>query len=176
MTRLYVAGPMKSSIPNFLHRPSARSRACQTGLPDFNYPAFFKAEEQLLAAGYEVENPARNKPEGTASWLAYMRLSLVQISRVDGLALLPGWGDSKGARLEVQIAEGLGLHVRYLDDWLGTRLPLGHEFDGASKFPSPGGDYRCGVQLARYPCGMDKASHAPRGRPLTEADLTEDAS
>lgn len=97
--RLYIAGPM-------------------TGLPDFNYPAFFKAAEELRAAGYEVENPAENKPEGTASWLAYMRLSLVQISRVDGIALLDGWQSSKGASLEVHIAEALGLRLWSVRQWV----------------------------------------------------------
>lgn len=99
MTRLYIAGPM-------------------SGLPDFNYPAFFKAAERLRAAGYAVENPAENKPEGDASWLAFMRMSLVQISRVDGLALLPGWQDSRGASLEVNIAEALGLTLWSVDQWL----------------------------------------------------------
>lgn len=97
--RLYIAGPM-------------------TGLPDFNYPAFYAAADRLRAAGYEVENPAENKPEGTASWLAYMRMSLVQISPVDGIALLPGWQDSKGASLEVHIAESLGLRLWGVDQWL----------------------------------------------------------
>lgn len=97
--KLYIAGPM-------------------TGLPDFNYPAFFAAEEQLKAAGYEVENPARNQPEGTASWLAFMRMSLVQISKVDGIALLPGWQDSKGAALEVHIAEALGLRIWSVRQWI----------------------------------------------------------
>lgn len=96
--RLYIAGPMSN-------------------LPDFNYPAFYKAEEQLVAAGYEVENPARNVVEGTASWLAYMRMSLVQISKVDGLALLPGWQDSRGASLEVHIAEALGLRLWSVEQW-----------------------------------------------------------
>ena len=99
MTTIYVAGPMSN-------------------MPDFNYPAFFKASEQLRGAGYAVENPAENKPEGTASWLAFMRMSLVQISRVDGLALLPGWKASKGATLEVHIAESLGLPVHSPLWWL----------------------------------------------------------
>lgn len=101
--KLYIAGPM-------------------SGLPDFNYPAFFKAAEQLREAGYEVENPAENKPEGAASWLAFMRMSLVQISRVDGIALLPGWRDSNGAKLEEHIASALGLQVRYLHTWLDPEM------------------------------------------------------
>lgn len=105
--KLYIAGPM-------------------SGLPDFNYPAFFAAEEQLKAAGYEAENPARNElPAERADepmWRTFMRMSLVQISRVDGLALLPGWGDSKGARLEQEIGLKLGLHVRYLEVWLQPEM------------------------------------------------------
>lgn len=97
--KLYIAGPM-------------------SGLPDFNYPAFYKAAEQLRAAGYEVENPAENTIEGTASWLAYMRMSLVQISKVDGIALLPGWAGSRGALLEEHIGTELGLTVRYVETWL----------------------------------------------------------
>lgn len=97
--RLYIAGPMSN-------------------LPDFNYPAFFKAAEQLRAAGYEVENPAENKPEGTASWLAFMRMSLVQISKVDGIALLPGHHNSRGARIEAQLGDDLGLDVHTVKVWL----------------------------------------------------------
>ncbi|MDR7253749.1 hypothetical protein J2X46_002739 [Nocardioides sp. BE266] len=97
--RLYVAGPM-------------------SGLPDFNYRAFFDAAAALRGAGYEVENPAENELEGEASWLAFMRMSLVQISKVDGLALLPGWQDSRGASLEVHIAEALGLRLWSVDKWL----------------------------------------------------------
>lgn len=101
--KLYIAGPM-------------------TGLPDLNYRAFFDAETALHDAGYEVENPARNQAEGTASWLAFMRMSLVQISRVDGIALLPGWRDSKGAQIEEDLGRKLGLHVRYLHTWLDPEM------------------------------------------------------
>ena len=99
MTRLYIAGPM-------------------TGLPDFNYPAFFEAETALLVAGYDIENPARNKPEGTAAWLAYMRLSLVQIARSDGIASLPGWESSRGASVEINMACEIGIPVYRLDEWI----------------------------------------------------------
>lgn len=97
--RIYVAGPM-------------------TGLPDFNYPAFFKAEEALLAVGHEVENPARNPAPDDGAWIGYMRQSLVQISRVDGIALLPGWQSSRGATVEYDLGKSLGLDVRPIDAWL----------------------------------------------------------
>lgn len=102
--RLYVAGPM-------------------TGLPEFNYPAFFEAEEALIAAGYDVLNPARTEGrDGCESWLDFMRASLRDISHADAIATLPGWSDSKGACLEVQIAHGLQLGVRPVTDWIGGAL------------------------------------------------------
>ncbi|MCG8294285.1 DUF4406 domain-containing protein [Pseudomonas entomophila] len=92
MKRIYISGPM-------------------TGLPELNYPAFNAVAELLRAEGFEVENPAENPEPECRSWTGYMRLALVQISRCEGLVLLPGWPDSKGARLELHIAQELGLRV-----------------------------------------------------------------
>lgn len=94
MTRVYVSGPM-------------------TGLPDCNYPAFNEVSALLRRLGFEVENPAENERPACGSWLGYMRLSLIQIARSDRIFMLRGWEDSKGARLERDIAIGLGLPVDY---------------------------------------------------------------
>lgn len=96
--RLYIAGPM-------------------TGLPDLNYPAFHKAENDLLAAGYRVENPAHNTAD---DWLGYMRLSLVQIARSDGLVILPGFQDSRGATIELNIFVNLDLPVDTVENWVAA--------------------------------------------------------
>jgi Domain of unknown function (DUF4406) len=94
MRRIYIAGPM-------------------TGLPDFNYPAFNAEAARLRALGYEVENPAENPEPPCKSWLGYMRMAIPQVARCDAIVLLPGWHDSKGARVENQLAHGLGLRVTY---------------------------------------------------------------
>lgn len=99
MSRLYIAGPM-------------------SGLPDSNYPAFNAAAGLLRLAGFEVENPAENPAPRCGSWLGYMRMSLVQISRSDALVMLPGWEQSKGARAEFRIACDLGLPVMTVDQAL----------------------------------------------------------
>jgi len=98
--RLYIAGPM-------------------WGLPDFNYPAFFRAADQLASAGHDPINPAR--PEGRSgcrTWLDYIRASLRDLAYCDGVALLPGWANSRGALLERDIARGLDLPVKPLSEWL----------------------------------------------------------
>lgn len=97
--KLYIAGPM-------------------SGLPEFNYPAFHEAAQRLRAVGYEIENPAENSPE--PDWTGYMRASLRQVSRVDGIAVLRGWELSRGANLEVHIAHALHLPVLSVSDWLYT--------------------------------------------------------
>ena len=97
--RLYVAGPM-------------------TGLPEFNYPAFYSAAADLDAVGYETINPARKEGrEGCSSWLDYMRASLLDLAACDGVATLTGWGESRGAALEVHIARSLDLPVRSVAAW-----------------------------------------------------------
>jgi hypothetical protein len=88
--RIYIAGPM-------------------TGLPEFNYPAFNDAARTLRAAGHVVHNPAENPVPPCGSWLGYMRMGLKQIADADCLVLLPGWADSRGARIEHRLAIDLGL-------------------------------------------------------------------
>jgi hypothetical protein len=90
---LYIAGPM-------------------TGLPESNYPAFNDA----------VENPAENPRPPGGEWLEYMRMSLRQLSRVDALVMLPGWQNSRGARIEVDTALKLGFNVFTLEE--AVRIPV----------------------------------------------------
>jgi hypothetical protein len=95
---LYLAGPM-------------------TGLPDFNYPAFNSAAGRLRAAGFEVLNPADNKPE-IPDWVGYMREAIACLVRADAVAVLPGYGESRGARLETKLAVDLEMSVRPVRAWL----------------------------------------------------------
>lgn len=97
--KIYISGPM-------------------SGLPDFNYPAFFTAAKDLRACGHAPINPARVRPGKTpTTWLEFMRHALRDIADADGIATLPGWSASRGASLEVDIARCLELPVRPLQDW-----------------------------------------------------------
>lgn len=97
---LYIAGPM-------------------SGHQDFNYHAFHYAAADLRAAGYTVLNPAENpKPNPDPSWQDWMRVALGQLIQADAIALLPGWGTSKGAKVENNIGRDLGLDVRPVMHWL----------------------------------------------------------
>lgn len=107
MTTLYIAGPM-------------------TGIPDYNYPAFNQAETDLRAAGYDVLNPVASEEHNTTgttqTWQWYMRHALAMVIQADGVALLPGAQNSRGAALERHVAEALELPVKALAEWLAEAV------------------------------------------------------
>jgi hypothetical protein len=115
MTTLYLAGPM-------------------TSIESYNFPAFDAAAKQLRAAGHTVFNPAENDRENgfnatglkgheAAEHGFDLRETLKQdlswiCDHAEGLALLPGWEKSKGARAEVALAEALGIESWLYGYWL----------------------------------------------------------
>lgn len=105
--RVYIAGPM-------------------SGYPKFNYPAFHEAESELRDAGYIPVNPAKDHQvsedgDDFAEGVTYqdcLREALQALLTCDGVALLPGWELSTGAKLEHHVATVLGLDVRLVEYWL----------------------------------------------------------
>ena len=98
---VYLAGPM-------------------TGIPHFNFPLFHKAAEDLRLRGFIVTSPAEldspeskaaaeASPDGDAShyakgesWgdLLARDVKLIADGGIEAIVVLPGWPQSKGARLE----------------------------------------------------------------------------
>ncbi|MBC2692604.1 DUF4406 domain-containing protein [Pseudomonas sp. MBT-1] len=90
-----------------------------TGLVDLNFPAFHAMAARLRAAGHAVINPAEiDHP--TKDWSDCLRRDIVALMECYTLATLSGWEHSKGARLEVIIAERLGMTVVSAHDLLST--------------------------------------------------------
>jgi hypothetical protein len=110
--KIYLAGPMR-------------------GIPEFNFPAFYAAADKLRAEGHFVFSPAERDNErhgtdiskgnatGDESKAAKdhgfnLREALGRdlafiCAEADAIALLPGWGSSKGAIAERATALALGL-------------------------------------------------------------------
>jgi hypothetical protein len=88
---IYISGPM-------------------TGLPENNFPAFHTAAERLKGLGYQVINPADIVPE-VMTWEACMRADIKALMGADIVAVLPGWQDSKGTRIEVDLSQRLGMMI-----------------------------------------------------------------
>jgi hypothetical protein len=85
-----------------------------TGLPDCNYPAFNAVAARLRGNGAAVENPAENPAPPGGAWLDWMRIAIPQLVECEGVLMLPGWNHSRGARVELQLALGLGLDVSFI--------------------------------------------------------------
>lgn len=105
--KMYIAGPM-SSHPE-----------------DFNFPAFFAAEDKLKGMGHEVFNPAQRdidewgSMENIKKFANYrdcMRKDLNCIlDWAEGLYMLKGWEISTGGRIEHALAVSLKLPIFYED-------------------------------------------------------------
>lgn len=96
-----------------VERPSAKKKCYisgpMSGLPDLNFPAFHAAEETLRVNGYDPVNPAKITPEKGLPWEYYMRRDIAALLDCEAVLRLPGWEESRGATLEVLIAEHLGM-------------------------------------------------------------------
>ncbi len=138
--KVYLAGPMR-------------------GLPDFNFPEFYRHAHALRKEGHEVFNPAE---------IGIHQDNIRQIFAVEmdwlcreaeAVALMPGWSESLGARAELALARALGLKVMGVPDFLPMR-PLGkpfrleQEFSTTSQTPLR--------KLPRYH-SPDKSSMEPQG-------------
>lgn len=115
--KLYLAGPMRE-------------------IPFFNFPAFKAAAAKLRAQGHYVFNPAERdnevhgedistgNAEGCEAKAAIehgfdLRRALAEdlefiCKEAEGIALLPGWSNSKGAQAEYATALALGLKTFHL--------------------------------------------------------------
>jgi hypothetical protein len=92
--RVYIAGPM-------------------TGIAEFNFPAFNAEAARLRAEGLTVLNPAEHGIVDGAEWADYLRHDIAGLASCERIHFLPGWANSKGARLEHAIAESLGMTMTH---------------------------------------------------------------
>lgn len=105
--KIYLAGPMR-------------------GYPLYNFPAFHAAAKKLRGMGHEVWSPAEwdleqgfNPATDEAKPLAfYMKFELPQVCDSDAVVVLEGWRSSKGANLEVHVANEVGVPVHEMSQFV----------------------------------------------------------
>ena len=103
-------------------KPVAYISGPMTGIPEFNYPAFFAAAEMLEDLGCLVLNPALN-PYGLSD-AAYMDIDLAMVRHSTLIVLLHGYDGSLGAAAEIALATRLGIDVVHIDEckkWIEAR-------------------------------------------------------
>lgn len=96
--RLYVIGPV-------------------TGREKLNREAFEDAKERLWDAGYDVLIP-HDVVLPIAPHERAMRLSIKAMLGCDGVAALTDWDESRGAKLEREVAVACGIEIHCVDTWL----------------------------------------------------------
>jgi len=89
------------------------------GMPDFNVPAFDKAQAFLAKCflellNHEVFNPGEMDPEIPLREIFLKELTYI-CEEAEAIALLPGWENSKGATAERAVGLALGLKIIELD-------------------------------------------------------------
>lgn len=99
-TVVYLSGPM-------------------SGRPEWNFPAFDAAADRLRGLGYRVINPADFGAAPHLKWEDCIARDLAILPCVQVVAQLPGWEDSRGARLEADVARAMGKDVVALADLVG---------------------------------------------------------
>jgi len=81
-----------------------------TGTTDY-MERFAAAEKRLSEAGFVVINPAKvnsQLPKET-DYTGYMKMSLTMLSLCNGIYMIDGWEDSRGAKIEYDYAKATGL-------------------------------------------------------------------
>lgn len=103
--KLYISGPI-------------------TGKPDGNRVAFLRAYLDLTECGFEAVNPHEIDPTsycshgGAPTWEDHMRADIAELMTCDAVATLPCWVESRGACIEVHLAQALGMLVQSVDAWI----------------------------------------------------------
>lgn len=121
MERIYIAGPMTSYI-------------------NFNFEAFDHMRDHLhaqniipvspadldRAIGFDPARPEAHHAILEADRSAFMRSAVIRdvaaLADCTGIVMLNGWGQSKGARAELAVAEWLGLSVYYENQFCSAYL------------------------------------------------------
>ena len=112
----YLAGPM-------------------TGLPQFNYGQFHCAAADLRERGLTVVNPAELFDGDTGhDRKHYIREGIRALLDCDQLVLLPGWINSRGALLELSIAQQIGLRITQWQPATGVQVE--HEVTEVKELPA----------------------------------------
>lgn len=84
-----------------------------TGIKDWNFPEFYKAQKFLTSRGDKVFNPTQNSLGCGFERSDFLRFDIQALLVCDKIYMLLGWNNSSGAILEKSIAEALGYEVEY---------------------------------------------------------------
>lgn len=92
MSKVYISGPM-------------------SGIPDYNYHAFYDAAMKLRLKGVEVVSPAEGTVTNTKMWSDYMRAAIKMLCDCDFNVRLPGGSNPKVRSLKRRLQRRLASSI-----------------------------------------------------------------
>lgn len=96
---IYIAGPYNAPTKEEVQKNIEHARA---------------AAVRLIKAGYAVICPHLNTAgleDAISDQQIFYRMSVELLTRCDGIYLLKGWSESKGAKIEMNVAVGLNMDI-----------------------------------------------------------------
>lgn len=84
-----------------------------TGMEERAKELFAQAEKEVIELGFEPINPMKLNHQHDLSWEAYMKEDIKALCDCEAIFLLRNYSDSRGALLELAIANELKLEVIY---------------------------------------------------------------
>lgn len=75
------------------------------------YKKFEDAEKEVRNMGGVPVNPMKLEHKPSADWYDFMEKDISELLRCEGIYMLENWGNSKGARIEYNIAREMDLKI-----------------------------------------------------------------
>lgn len=85
-----------------------------TGLELSDAQKLFENAEKEMSQFYDVVNPMKLRHDHDQTWESYMKEDIKAMMDCQFICMLPNWEQSKGAKIEKDLAESLRMPVIYL--------------------------------------------------------------
>ena len=83
---------------------------------------FEEAKTILVACGHKAVNPFDNGLTEDDTWERHLAVDILELMRCDALVQLPTWEDSRGARLEHEIARECNMPIYSISDFINNNF------------------------------------------------------
>lgn len=105
-----------------------------SGYEKYNFPTFNRIQKYLQACGLNIESPHTNPlPKNIKEmnekelWVHMMSLAIKQLNECDGIILIKGWTESRGANLELKAMIDKQGKVFYYDELMDQIISMNRE-------------------------------------------------
>ena len=132
-----------------MKKPKVFISGPMNGYENYNVDMFYKCQQELIAAGFAVFNPAWLSFDDTV-WTKgeMMSIDICALSHCDAICLLPNASKSNGSLLEQDFANRMGIPVLwYLPDSFTCKFAIGGKINRSSTISKLVNMYGGGIKI-----------------------------